>query len=151
MLKEIQDVQGALQCHTRVIQIDPAFADTHSKLASIHQDSENIPEAIASDYTAVKLKPDFPDAYYNLAHCLQIVCDWTDYDERMEKLVSIIVDQLEKNRLLSVHPHHSMLHRLFHGFRKAIAESCGNLCWDKINVLHKPPCQHPKDLKLSDG
>uniref|UniRef100_A0A8C4MRT1 UDP-N-acetylglucosamine--peptide N-acetylglucosaminyltransferase 110 kDa subunit n=1 Tax=Equus asinus asinus TaxID=83772 RepID=A0A8C4MRT1_EQUAS len=120
-LKEMQDVQGALQCYTRAIQINPAFADAHSNLASIHKDSGNIPEAIASYRTALKLKPDFPDAYCNLAHCLQIVCDWTDYDERMKKLVSIVADQLEKNRLPS------------------------------INVLHKPPYEHPKDLKLSDG
>uniref|UniRef100_A0A8D0CHR6 UDP-N-acetylglucosamine--peptide N-acetylglucosaminyltransferase 110 kDa subunit n=1 Tax=Scleropages formosus TaxID=113540 RepID=A0A8D0CHR6_SCLFO len=150
-LKEMQDVQGALQCYTRAIQINPAFADAHSNLASIHKDSGNIPEAIASYRTALKLKPDFPDAYCNLAHCLQIVCDWTDYDERMKKLVSIVADQLEKNRLPSVHPHHSMLYPLSHSFRKAIAERHGNLCLDKINVLHKPPYEHPKDLKASGG
>ena len=33
---------------------------------------KNIPEAIASYRTALKLKPDFPDAYCNLAHCLQV-------------------------------------------------------------------------------
>ncbi|XP_027132269.1 UDP-N-acetylglucosamine--peptide N-acetylglucosaminyltransferase 110 kDa subunit isoform X11 [Larimichthys crocea] len=156
-LKEMQDVQGALQCYTRAIQINPAFADAHSNLASIHKDSGNIPEAIASYRTALKLKPDFPDAYCNLAHCLQIVCDWTDYDERMKKLVSIVADQLDKNRLPSVHPHHSMLYPLSHGFRKAIAERHGNLCLDKvhalikINALHKPAYEHPKDLKASGG
>ena len=36
------------------------------------QDSGSIPEAIASYRTALKLKPDFPDAYCNLAHCLQV-------------------------------------------------------------------------------
>jgi tetratricopeptide (TPR) repeat protein len=45
-LKEMQDIQGALQCYTRAIQINPAFADAHSNLASIHKDSGNIPEAI---------------------------------------------------------------------------------------------------------
>lgn len=37
------------------------------------KDSGNIPEAIASYRTALKLKPDFPDAYCNLAHCLQVL------------------------------------------------------------------------------
>lgn len=68
---------------------------------------------------------------------LQIVCDWTDYDERMKKLVSIVADQLDKNRLPSVHPHHSMLYPLSHGFRKAIAERHGNLCLDKVHALMK--------------
>ncbi|XP_071846759.1 UDP-N-acetylglucosamine--peptide N-acetylglucosaminyltransferase 110 kDa subunit-like isoform X1 [Apostichopus japonicus] len=150
-LKEMQDIQGALQCYTRAIQINPAFADAHSNLASIHKDSGNIPEAIASYRTALKLKPDFPDAYCNLAHCLQIVCDWTDYEARMKRLVAIVADQLEKNRLPSVHPHHSMLYPLSHRFRKSIAHRHGNLCLEKINVLHKPPYQYPKDLSASNG
>lgn len=107
----------------------------------------NIPEAIQSYRTALKLKPDFPDAYCNLAHCLQIVCDWTDYDVRMKKLVSIVADQLEKNRLPSVHPHHSMLYPLSHEFRKAIAARHANLCLEKIHVLHKQPYKFSNQLK----
>lgn len=37
------------------------------------QDSGNIPEAIQSYRTALKLKPEFPDAFCNLAHCLQVI------------------------------------------------------------------------------
>uniref|UniRef100_A0A8C5AY44 UDP-N-acetylglucosamine--peptide N-acetylglucosaminyltransferase 110 kDa subunit n=1 Tax=Gadus morhua TaxID=8049 RepID=A0A8C5AY44_GADMO len=201
--REQGNIEEAVQLYRKALEINPAFADAHSNLASIHKvgvipgtngsvlthngkrDSGNIPEAIASYRTALKLKPDFPDAYCNLAHCLQvliaprflgparsvdcvrrvsnavsssqIVCDWTDYDERMKKLVSIVADQLDKNRLPSVHPHHSMLYPLSHGFRKAIAERHGNLCLDKvhalikINALHKPAFEHPKDLKASGG
>ncbi|KAG0718523.1 UDP-N-acetylglucosamine--peptide N-acetylglucosaminyltransferase subunit [Chionoecetes opilio] len=145
-LKEMQDIQGALQCYTRAIQINPAFADAHSNLASIHKDSGNIPEAIQSYRTALKLKPDFPDAYCNLAHCLQIVCDWTDYDARMKKLVAIVGEQLERNRLPSVHPHHSMLYPLSHEYRRAIANRHANLCMEKINVLHKQPYKYPSEL-----
>lgn len=138
-LKEMGDIQAALQCYTRAIQINPAFADAHSNLASIHKDSGNIPEAIQSYRTALKLKPDFPDAFCNLAHCLQIICDWTDYEERMKKLVSIVADQIEKNRLPSVHPHHSMLYPLSHAQRRAIAAKHASLCSEKIQVLHKRP------------
>ncbi|CAD6213147.1 GSCOCG00003937001-RA-CDS [Cotesia congregata] len=147
-LKEMQDIQGALQCYTRAIQINPAFADAHSNLASIHKDSGNIPEAIQSYRTALKLKPDFPDAYCNLAHCLQIACDWTDYEARMKKLVSIVAEQLDKNRLPSVHPHHSMLYPLSHDFRKAIAARHANLCIEKIHVLHKQPYKYPREAGI---
>ena len=41
-LKEMQDINGALQCYTRAIQINPAFADAHSNLASIHKVSSYI-------------------------------------------------------------------------------------------------------------
>ncbi|CAG0902956.1 unnamed protein product, partial [Cyprideis torosa] len=148
-LKEMMDIQGALQCYSRAIQINPAFADAHSNLAAIHKDSGNIPEAIQSYRTALKLKPDFPDAYCNLAHCLQIVCDWTDYESRMKKLVAIVNDQLEKNRLPSVHPHHSMLYPLSHDCRKAIASRHAALCLEKVAILQKRPYKYPSSLSSS--
>lgn len=150
-LKEMQDVNGALQCYTRAIQINPAFADAHSNLASIHKDSGNVPEAIQSYRMALKLKPDFPDAYCNLAHCLQIVCDWSDYSERMKKLVTIVGDQLLRNRLPSVHPHHSMLYPLTPEQRKSIANRHATLCKDKIAILRRSPYNFPKDLASSNG
>lgn len=145
-LKEMQDVQGALQCYSRAIQINPAFADAHSNLASIHKDTGNIPEAIQSYRTALRLKADFPDAYCNLAHCQQIICDWTDYDGRMKKLIAIVGEQLERNRLPSVHPHHSMLYPLSHQFRKAIAARHANLCLERIATLRRPAFKYPTQL-----
>lgn len=138
-LKEIGDVQGALQCYTQAIQINPTFADAHSNLASIHKDSGNVTEAIAAYKAALRLKPDFPDAFCNLVHCLQIICDWTDYDERMRKLISIVGEQLQKNRLPSVHPHHSMLYPLSHAHRKAIASKHATFCIEKVSILRKQP------------
>uniref|UniRef100_A0A915IFP7 protein O-GlcNAc transferase n=1 Tax=Romanomermis culicivorax TaxID=13658 RepID=A0A915IFP7_ROMCU len=131
-LKEMGDVQGATACYNRAIQVNPAFADAHSNLASIYKDSGRIPEAIQSYRMALRLRPEFPDAYCNLAHCLQIICDWTDYDNRMKKLVQIVEDQLTKNRLPSVHPHHSMLYPLSHEQRKLIAGRHAHLCMEKV-------------------
>ena len=65
---------------------------------------------------------------------LQIVCDWTDYSSRMKRLVQIVQDQLEKNRLPSVHPHHSMLYPLSHQMRKAIAARHASLCLEKVRM-----------------
>jgi len=136
-LKEMGDISGALQCYTKAIQINPCFADAISNQASIFKDSGSIPEAIQSYRTALKLKPDFNDAFCNLAHCLQIICDWTDYPARMRKLIQIVSDQLEKNRLPSVHPHHSMLYPLTHEQRKAISARHAALCIEKVQMLHK--------------
>ena len=62
------------------------------------------------------------------------MCDWSDYDERMLKIVSVIGDQLKKNRLPSVHPHHSMLYPLTHELRKGIAARHAKLCLEKVCV-----------------
>ena len=68
-------------------------------------------------------------------HFTQIVCDWSDYDERMQKIVTVIGDQLKKNRLPSVHPHHSMLYPLSHELRRGIATRHAQLCLEKVCVV----------------
>ena len=50
----------------------------------------------------------------------------------MKKLLAIVEDQLSRNRLPSVHPHHTMLYPLSAYQRKAIANRHGNLCIDKV-------------------
>lgn len=68
-----------------------------------------------------------------VANLFQIICDWNGYDNRMKKLVAIVDDQLQKKRLPSVHPHHSMLYPLSHAARIAIASKHANLCAEKVN------------------
>lgn len=65
--------------------------------------------------------------------------------------MGVVAEQLERNRLPSVHPHHSMLYPLSHQFRKAIANRHAQLCLEKVSVLHRPPYDYPKDLKSSRG
>ena len=72
------------------------------------------------------------DIYHWNVELVQIICDWTGYDVRMKKLVNIVADQLENNRLPSVHPHHSMLYPLTHKMRRDIANRHGNLCVEKV-------------------
>ncbi|XP_072930626.1 UDP-N-acetylglucosamine--peptide N-acetylglucosaminyltransferase 110 kDa subunit-like isoform X2 [Epargyreus clarus] len=134
-LRELQDVTGALICFKKAIEVNPTFADAHCNLASIYKDMGNITEAIESYKNALNIKPDFPDAYCNLAHCLQIVCNWEDYEERMEKIVSIIEDQLKVDKFSSVHPHHSILYPLSNRVRREIAARHANLYIEKINML----------------
>ena len=50
----------------------------------------------------------------------------------MTRLVEIVDEQVEKNRLPSVHPHHSMLYPLSGAQRKAIAACHANLCSEKV-------------------
>jgi protein O-GlcNAc transferase len=66
-------IQGALYYYSIIFKIKPASADAHNNLALIQKYLDNIPEAIQSYQTALKLKPDFPDAYCNFAECFQIV------------------------------------------------------------------------------
>ena len=51
----------------------------------------------------------------------------------MQKIVQVVDDQLAKNRLPSVHPHHSMLYPLTHEQKKGIAARHASLCIEKVS------------------
>jgi len=57
----------------------------------------------------------------NLAHSLQMICDWRDYDSRMAQLVDLVSQQLEQGIFPSVHPHHTFLYPLPNPVQRAIA------------------------------
>ena len=53
----------------------------------------------------------------------------------MSKIVQLVDDQLAKNRLPSVHPHHSMLYPLSHAQRRGIAAKHAALCQEKVRRI----------------
>nr|XP_034839789.1 UDP-N-acetylglucosamine--peptide N-acetylglucosaminyltransferase 110 kDa subunit-like isoform X3 [Maniola hyperantus] len=147
-LREMQDTNGALLCFKKAIEINPLFADAHCNLASIYKDLGNICDAIQSYKMALHIKPDFPDAYCNLAHCLQIVCNWDNYEERMYNIISIVEDQLSNSdKLCSVHPHHSILYPLSNRARREIAARHAHLYLEKAIMCNNTIFRHSNKLK----
>ena len=157
--KEMGRHQEAIQCYHSAITINPQFADAYSNLASLHKDVGNTSEAIQYFDYAIKIRPNFPEAYCSRAHCLQYICDWTDYNARNKHVVDLVQDQLAKCRLPSVHPHHSMLYPLSHEQRKQIAAKHAQYCIDKISCYRNklrplapiPNAQEYKNYKIKIG
>nr|XP_013189449.1 unnamed protein product [Amyelois transitella] len=145
-LRELQDVSGAQSCFKKAIEINPSFADAHCNLASIYKDLGNITEAIEFYKNALKLKPDFPDAYCNLVHCLQIISNWDNYNERMHNIITIVENQLSCEKLTSVHPHHSILYPLSNRVRKEIATRHANLYSEKVKNIERCNFEYKREL-----
>ncbi|XP_047524909.1 UDP-N-acetylglucosamine--peptide N-acetylglucosaminyltransferase 110 kDa subunit-like [Pieris napi] len=135
--RELQQTQGAIICFKKAIEINPLFADAHCNLASIYKDIGDIIEAIKSYQNALVIREDFPDAYCNLTHCLQIICDWDDYEQRMRTVIKIVEEQLKSDKLTSVHPHHSILYPLTNQCRKEIAARHARLYIEKVRGFTK--------------
>ena len=155
--KEMGRHQEAIQCYHSAITINPQFADAYSNLASLHKDVGNTSEAIQYFDYAIKIRPSFPEAFCSRAHCLQYICDWTDYTSRNKQVVELVQEQLSKCRLPSVHPHHSMLYPLSHEQRKQIAAKHAQYCIDKISCYRSklrplaPIMQNSANCKIKIG
>lgn len=144
-LKEAGNPKGAVECYARAIHLNPASPEAHAFLGTVYKDSGNIIEAIAAFRLALKFRPNFVEVYCNLVHSLQLICDWTDYAIRIERLVGLVSEQLEKGRPPTVHPHHTMLYPLSPVQRRLIASRHASFCTERINFL----CLSPRAISLS--
>lgn len=57
----------------RVCAVQPDVAEGHANLASAYKDATRQDVAIASYRNALALRPDFPEAFANLVHSLQVI------------------------------------------------------------------------------
>lgn len=126
--------------YANAIDICPTFAEPCEKLALILKYRSQIPEAIALFRRALELKPANSVAYCELAQCYLMICDWHDYDDRMDKIVIIVEEQLAKGLMPSVPAHKSMLYPFTLDTRRRIAELNAKQCFvnlDRCGLLHK--------------
>lgn len=79
-----------------------------------------------------------------------MVCDWSDYDGRMEELVRVVNHQIASNIFPSVHPHHTFLYPLGNPLRRSIAAAHANAAKRNAALLQRPAYSFDH-LKTLDG
>ena len=129
--------QGARASFLNAVRLNPASADDYNNLACVCKDLGIIVEAITYYQQALALKPSNQNVQCNLAHSLQMVCDWTDYDNRMRKLLILVRDQLDRNEFPSIHPHHSFLYPLTNSVRREIAAAHARMAVSNIAAIRR--------------
>lgn len=148
--KATRDWNSAEKCYLHAITIDPKLVDAHTALGSIYKDSGKFKEAIDAYKTALRLNPDFPYAFCDLLHCMIVVCDWSNYEWRIQRLSSIVTEELEKNRMPSIHPFNALLFPLSQNLRMAICRRNTVIYFEKIKLLNKPPYKYIRELSTDN-
>ncbi|XP_050060697.1 UDP-N-acetylglucosamine--peptide N-acetylglucosaminyltransferase 110 kDa subunit-like isoform X4 [Aphis gossypii] len=149
---ELNMSKKALSYFHMAIQLDSQCLEAFINVGSIQKDSDNFIDAIHAYKTILKLKPDFPEAFFNLVKCLQKVCDWSDYDSHMMKLKEILSKQLDGGQVLSLLPHDTSLLPLPFEVQKVVAEKYAQHCIEKLKKSIEEPQQfvYPTSLASSN-
>jgi serine/threonine-protein kinase len=71
VLRELNDLDGAIACHKKAIHHDPRFAPAHSNLGVALRARNDLVGAIASYRKAIACDPGFAPAYHNLGNALR--------------------------------------------------------------------------------
>ncbi|EDQ87082.1 uncharacterized protein MONBRDRAFT_27585 [Monosiga brevicollis MX1] len=148
VMRDLGDLNSARVAFQQAVRLK-ASADDFNNLACVCKDLGVIDEAIKYYQSSLELKSDNPNVFCNLAHSLQMVCDWTNYQERMQQLVALVQYQIDNNQFPSVHPHHTFLYPLPNTLRKAIAAAHAHAAQRNIVQYNKPAYDHSRLLPLS--
>jgi predicted O-linked N-acetylglucosamine transferase (SPINDLY family) len=90
VLRAIGDMEQARSGYKRAFEIDPDLPIDHYRHASVLHDLQMFDDALPSYLRALEADPDQP---WLRGICLQSkmrVCDWSDFDSRMEEVASCI-------------------------------------------------------------
>ena len=71
VLKELGDIDAAIDSYNNALQLDPKYADAYNNLGNALKDKSDLDAAIDSYTNAIEHKLNFPDAHNNLGICLK--------------------------------------------------------------------------------
>lgn len=137
LLIKMKNNESALNYFNIAITLDSQCIIAHTNIGSIYKDNKKIMDAINAYETALKIIPDYPDAYCNLVQCLQQICNWSDYDFHITKLKNIVSEQLENNLVPSLLPHYSLLYPFSPEVLKQIASKYAEQCVKNSHLTRK--------------
>lgn len=135
--RDLNKSEEAFKCFSVALQIDPQCIISRTNIGSIYKDSDNFNEAIKAYESVLNIDDNFPDAYCNLVQCLQQICNWSDYEPRIQKLKTIVRNQLDHDHVPSLLPHHSLLYSFSPEELKKIASKYAELCIKKPYIARK--------------
>ena len=118
--------------------LQPESAEAHANLASCYKDAARQDTAITSYRRALQLRPDFPEAFANLVHSLQCVCEWRDRPALFQRMEVEVCTHLSSEK-------------------QSAPESCKNpvmaVCaeWPVVAHPEEDPAHQAADMLLCHG
>uniref|UniRef100_A0A8C5QYI0 UDP-N-acetylglucosamine--peptide N-acetylglucosaminyltransferase 110 kDa subunit n=1 Tax=Leptobrachium leishanense TaxID=445787 RepID=A0A8C5QYI0_9ANUR len=157
--REQGNIEEAVRLYRKALEVFPEFAAAHSNLASVLQQQGKLQEALMHYKEAIRISPTFADAYSNMGNTLKEMQDVQGALQCYTRAIQINPAFADAHsNLASIHKDSGNIPEAIASYRTALKLKpdfpdayCNLAHCLQINVLHKPPYEHPKDLKASDG
>lgn len=122
-----------------------------ANVAAAYKDAARHDQAITAYMRALQLKPDFPEAFANLVHSLQSVCEWRDRAVLFQRLEADVRRALAKDELPAVQPFHAMSYPFPADLVLAISQRYARHYALSAASLKLPAFPHPRSAPLGPG
>jgi protein O-GlcNAc transferase len=135
----------------QVSLLQPDSPEGAANLGSSYKDAARHDAAIAAYRRALALRGDFPEAFANLVHSLQCVCEWGDRGRLFQRLEAEVRRDLAAGRLPSVQPFHAMAYPFSAELALSISRQYAEQCALAAARLALPELAHPAARRLGAG
>jgi protein O-GlcNAc transferase len=122
-----------------------------ANVAAAYKDAARHDQAIVSYTRALQLKQDFPEAFANLVHSLQSVCDWRDRTSLFQRLEDDVRRALAADDVPAVQPFHAMSYPFPASLVLAISRRYAKHYTLHAAGLKVEPLVHPPARPLAPG
>ena len=90
IFKELRRFEEALECYNRALKLDSNMAEVYSYRGAVNKSLKRYKDALIDIREALKLKPDMKYILSSFIQCKSKICDWSDYDKDLNKLINHI-------------------------------------------------------------
>ncbi len=100
-----QKLDQSQKCFEQILIYAPDHIKSHINLGHVFKLQNQLPQALASYERVLALNPNETYILYQLEHLKLSLCDWENYDQRMQTLHTSIVDNLNQKQPTGLQPH----------------------------------------------
>jgi predicted O-linked N-acetylglucosamine transferase (SPINDLY family) len=97
-------IEAAQKCFEKVLKLQPDSPTIHPNLGFILEAQGKYPEALIAYDRALALNPEATELLYQREHLRLILCDWDDFDVRMQTLTERIQEHIRDPRSARLSP-----------------------------------------------
>ncbi|MGD1699249.1 GNAT family N-acetyltransferase [Dapis sp. BLCC M229] len=145
------DMQKAQACFEKVLKLNADFIPVYRNLGDVLETQGKFTEALACYNHILEQTPDNTEVFYRKEHLRLILCDWDEYDKRMETLHQRLQAHLKEETAPPLLPLPVNCFRIPIANHIAVAKHWGKYVSrsvEKINPHFPPPAPPSPKLRL---
>ena len=154
MFREKGQLDDAMSCYQKALELNPYHASSHYNLGNILQEKGQLDDAISCYQKTLQLKPDFAEACSKLTEQIQQTCAWQTLQSLISKLQDQTRNALNTGNKPAESPFHNITRYADPALNRAVAESWSHdiaRAISHINIPFPPRVGRSSKSKLVIG
>jgi len=137
--------------YKKALELKPDWPEVRTTMSTVYKSWEKYEDALELARESVALQPDSGRALETLTQVQFFMCDWTDYDELLQRLAAAVDREIAQGKLPTLTPWHVSTYPLEADFVLRLTQAHAKAISAQAEKLNCPPLRHPPRAPLRPG